>query len=161
MKEYITNWDVQRAALKEVMKDWSLPEVKRAIFLVTDILQEMGTPEASVNAEAKKCAEAALVENALNGGEDDDSDSATDCITVTVKNYYVTSRVYDLRIRGLVTGDSDMMEMDGAIQDFGDEEDWLYTEIDVPACYDPDVKKALENLDYSAVSGVCIHREEE
>lgn len=160
MKERITKWDIQRAALKEVMKDWSLPEVKRALFLVTDILQEMGVPEASVNSEAMKCVKAALVENSLNGGERDDIACSADDITVTVKNYYTLSRSYQLRVRGLVTGDSDMMEMDEAEQDC-DEEDWLYTEINVPACYDTDVRKALENLDYSVISGTVIRRGEE
>lgn len=54
MKEYITKKDAQKAALKEVMKDWTLPEVERAIWFVSDILQEMGVPDASVKDAAKK-----------------------------------------------------------------------------------------------------------
>lgn len=40
MKEYYRKRDAQRAALKEVMKDWSLPDVERAIYLVTVIYRE-------------------------------------------------------------------------------------------------------------------------
>ena len=153
MKEYYMKRDAQRAALKEVMKDWSLPDMERAIYLVTDILQEMGVTDASVNDAAKKRVKAALVENTLDGND------TTEDITVIVKNYYMISRSYELRIRGLLNNDSDMMSMDEAEQEYEGPEEWLYTEIDVPAHYDLNVMKALENLDYSAISGTVIHRE--
>lgn len=159
MKEYYTRRDAQRAALKEVMKDWSLPEMQRAVYLVTDIMYEMGIPEASVIDAAKKRVKVALVENTLNGNERENSAYSTDDITVTVKNYYTMSRSYELRIRGLIDGNERMMDMDSEANEYDDPEEWLYTEIDVPANYDTDVRKALENLDYSGISGVVIHRE--
>lgn len=159
MKEYYMKRDAQRAALKEVMKSWSLPEMERAIYLVTDILQEMGVPDASVNDAAKKRVKAALVENTLDGNEQENSAYSPDDITVTVRNYYTTSRSYELRIRGLLNKDSSMMSADEEAQGYDDSEEWLYTEIDVPAHYATDVMKALENLDYSAISGTVIHRE--
>lgn len=158
MKEYYMKRDAQRAALKEVMKDWSLQDVERAIYLVTDILQEMGVPEASVNDDAKKVVKAAVVENALNGGEQN-SIYTSESITVRVKNYYVTSRSYDLRIRGLLGNDKDMIQDDEATQDYDDEEEWLYTEVIVPGPDQPVLEKALENLDYSAISGTVISKE--
>ena len=158
MKEYYRKRDAQRAALKEVMKDWSLPDVERAIYLVTDILQEMGVPEASVNDDAKKVVKAAVIENALNGGEQN-SIYTSESITVRVKNYYVTSRSYDLRIRGLLNKDSDMIQADESDQEYDDEEEWLYTEVIVPGPDQPVLEKALENLDYSAISGTVICKE--
>lgn len=158
MKEYCMKRDEQRAALKEVMKDWSLPDMERAIYLVTDILQEMGVPDASVNDDAKKVVKAAVVENALNGGEQN-SIYTSESITVRVKNYYVTSRSYDLRIRGLLGNDKDMIQADEADQEYDDEEEWLYTEVIVPGPDQPVLEKALENLDYSAISGTVISKE--
>lgn len=158
MKEYYRKRDAQRAALKEVMKDWSLPYVERAIYLVTDILQEMGVPEASVNDDAKKQVKAAVVENTLNCGEQNSS-CPSESITVRVKNYYVTSRSYDLRIRGLLNKDSDMIQADESDQEYDDEEEWLYTDVIVPSDTEPALRKALENLDYSAISGTVISKE--
>lgn len=153
MKEYYRKRDEQRAALKEVMKDWSLPDIERAIYLVTDILQEMGVPEASVNDAAKKRVKAALVENTLDGND------TTEDITVIVKNYYMMSRSYDLRIRGLLNKDSDMIQADESYQGYDDEEEWLYTEVIVPSDTEPALRKALENLDYSAITGTVISKE--
>lgn len=158
MKEYYRKRDAQRAALKEVMKDWSLPDMERAIYLVTDILQEMGVPEASVNDAAKKKAKAAVVVNALTGGEQNSS-YTSESITVRVKNYYVTSRSYDLRICGLLNKDSDMIQADESDQEYDDEEEWLYTDVIVPSDTEPALRKALENLDYSAISGTVISKE--
>ena len=158
MKEYYRKRDAQRAALKEVMKDWSLPDVERAIYLVTDILQEMGVPEASVNDDAKKVVKAAVVENALTGGEQN-SIYTSESITVRVKNYYVTSRSYDLRIRGLLGNDKDMIQADEADQEYDDEEEWLYTEVIVPGHDQPVLEKALKNLGYSEIEGTVISKE--
>lgn len=158
MKEYYRKRDAQKAALKEVMKDWSLPDVERAIYLVTDILQEMGVPEASVNDDAKKVVKAAVVENALNGGEQN-SIYTSESITVRVKNYYVTSRSYDLRIRGLLGNDKDMIQADEADQEYDDEEEWLYTDVIVPSDTESALRKALENLDYSEITGTVISKE--
>lgn len=158
MKEYYRKRDEQRAALKEVMKDWSLPDMERAIYLVTDILQEMGVPDASVSEVAKKKAKSAVVVNALTGGEQNSS-YTSESITVRVKNYYVTSRSYDLRIRGLLNKDSDMIQADESDQEYDDEEEWLYTDVIVPSDTEPALRKALENLDYSAISGTVISKE--
>lgn len=159
MKEYYRKRDAQRAALKEVMKDWSLPDVERAIYLVTDILQEMGVPEASVNDDAKKVVKAAVVENALNGSEQN-SIYTSESITVRVKNYYVTSRSYDLRIRGVLDNGEEMREEDAEDQEYDNEEDWMYTEVIVPEdAYRPEVTEALKNLDYSEIEGTVIDKD--
>lgn len=158
MKNYYGKRDEQRAALKEVMKDWSLPDVERALYLVTNILYEMGVPEASVSEAAKKVAKAAVVENALNGGEQN-SIYTSESITVRVKNYYVTSRSYDLRIRGLLDKDKDMIRYDESIQEYDEGEAWLYAEVIVPSDTEPALRKALENLDYSEIEGTVISKE--
>lgn len=159
MKEYITKKDAQKAALKEVMKDWTLPEVERAIWFVSDILQEMGVPDASVKDAAKKQVKVVLVENALLGGEQN-SIYMSKSVSVKVKNYYIMSRSYDLRIRGLLSDDKDMMMDDESAQEYDDPEEWLYTEVIVPeGDYRPEVTEVLKNLDYSAISGTVIHKD--
>lgn len=151
-------YDDRMSALRKATEDWTLEEVRSAMWLIGELIRERSEVSGSVKDDAVRVAKAAVVENALLGGEQN-SIYTSESITVRVKNYYVTSRSYDLRIRGLLNNDGEMMEDDELTQEYDDPEEWLYTEVIVPSNDQPVLEKALKNLDYSAIGGTVIDKD--
>lgn len=151
-------YDDRMSALRNATKDWTIEEVRSAIWLIGELIRERSEVSGSVKGDAVKVARAAVVENALYGGEQNNA-ILSESITVQVKNFYIMSRSYALRIRGLLNNDGEMMEDDELTQEYDDPEEWLYTEVIVPSNDQPVLEKALKNLDYSAIGGTVIDKD--
>ena len=104
-------YDDRMSALRNATKDWTIEEVRSAIWLIGELIRERSEVSGSVKGDAVKVARAAVVENALYGGEQNNA-ILSESITVQVKNFYIMSRSYALRIRGLLNNDGEMMEDD-------------------------------------------------